>query len=98
MKTSSKGPIPVSHILVRHQYEAEDIVGLLRKGASFESLASKYSQCSSSKQGGNLGLVAPDRLDPDFADALLSLKPGEISKPIRTRFGYHLILWQKVES
>jgi parvulin-like peptidyl-prolyl isomerase len=84
--------IDVSHILVSHKYEAEDLEKLLQKGKTFAELAEKYSKCSSAKNAGHLGVVPIVRLDEDFAQAALLLKPKEISKPIRTRFGYHLIL------
>lgn len=79
------------HILVRHQFEAEDIVRLLKKGSTFEDLAKKYSICSSSQAGGFLGEVDSRRLDSDFLEAFEKLKSGEISKPLRTQFGWHLI-------
>lgn len=83
--------VHVAHILVRHQYEAEDIQKRLREGEDFEKLARVFSICSSAKQGGDLGLVPLARLDEDFAEALRGLKKDELSGPVRTRFGYHLI-------
>jgi parvulin-like peptidyl-prolyl isomerase len=84
--------IKVSHILVTYKYEAEDLERKLQSGESFEKLAQKYSKCSSSKNSGFLGVVLLSRLDEDFTQAALLLKPNEISKPVCTRFGYHLIL------
>lgn len=84
--------IRVSHILVQHQYEAEDILKLLQSGKSFEELARKYSQCPSSAEGGDLGILASERLDADFEEAALMLKPGQMtSRPLRTKFGFHII-------
>ncbi len=82
------------HILVRHQYEAEDVLRWLKDGKSFEDLAKKYSTCTSSKSGGDLGDLSGKMraLDENFAEALQSLQLGEISKPVRTQFGYHIIL------
>jgi parvulin-like peptidyl-prolyl isomerase len=91
LKATTK-EINVSHILVNHKHEAEDIERQLQKGKCFGELAQKYSQCSSAKNSGLLGLVAITRLDEDFAQAALLLKTNEISKPVRTRFGFHLIL------
>jgi parvulin-like peptidyl-prolyl isomerase len=79
------------HILVQYQYEAEDLIKKLQSGSSFEDLAQKFSKCSSSKKGGDLGLIPLNRLDSTFAEAAELLKPNEMSKPIRTKFGYHLI-------
>lgn len=86
-----KMKIKVRHILVQHQYEAEDLLRKLKEGHSFSELAKKFSLCSSSPQGGELGLVSLEKLDETFADALELLKKGEMSQPVRTRFGYHLL-------
>lgn len=84
--------IRASHILVKHRYEAEDILRALAAGKTFEELAQRYSQCPSGKEGGDLGFFARGRMDEDFEDAVFSLKSGETTlKPVRTKFGYHLI-------
>lgn len=59
--------------------------------ASFESLAREHSQDGSAPQGGDLGWSTPGRYVPEFEEALSALKPGEISQPVVTRFGVHLI-------
>lgn len=79
------------HILVKHQYEAEDIMRMLRSGKSFSDLALKYSICASGQNGGGLGEVDSRRLDPDFLEAFERLNEGQISAPTKTRFGWHLI-------
>lgn len=85
--------IRASHILVKHQYEAEDILRALKSGKSFEELARKYSQCSSAKVGGDLGVFSEGRMDEAFEESAFALKVGEItSSAVRTRFGYHIIL------
>lgn len=84
--------IRASHILVQHQYEAEDILRAMQTGKSFEDMAKKFSKCSSASQGGDLGFFARGRMDEDFEDQAFLLKVGQISaKPVRTKFGYHLI-------
>jgi peptidylprolyl isomerase/peptidyl-prolyl cis-trans isomerase C len=84
--------INVCHILVDKEYEAQDLLRALKEGKSFSDLAVKFSKCSSAKSGGDLGTVDVARLDDDFSEAALALKVGEISlKPVRTKFGYHLI-------
>ena len=60
-------------------------------GEKFEDLARKYSEDSSAKEGGNLGWMTPGQLVGEFEDAMNQLKPGEISQPVQTRFGVHLI-------
>lgn len=80
------------HILVKHKYEAEDILRKLAEGAAFEDLAKKFSTCSSAATGGDLGLISLGKADADFEEAALLLKPSEITKkPIRSRFGFHII-------
>lgn len=82
----------VAHILVGQKYEADDLLAKLKSGKSFEVLAHKFSTCSSASQGGNLGDIKIGKADPDFEEAALKLKTGEISSaPVRTRFGYHII-------
>ena len=82
----------VAHILVAHNYTAEDVLKKLKEGKDFGELARIHSSCPSSAKGGDLGPIAQGKADPDFEEAALNLKVGEISKvPIRTRFGYHLI-------
>ncbi len=82
----------VHHILVKHQYEAEDLLKKSNLEKSFAELAKKFSVCASSANGGDLGIIQIGKADSDFEAAALLLKPGEITKkPIRSRFGFHLI-------
>ncbi len=83
-----------SHILVKHEYEARDIERKLAAGDDFASLARKFSSCGSAQAGGDLGDLTGkvNRLDEVFREAAETLKVGERSGPVRTRFGYHLIL------
>ncbi|WP_373998712.1 peptidylprolyl isomerase [Bdellovibrio bacteriovorus] len=84
--------IRASHILVKHQYEADDVLRALSSGKSFEELAKRYSTCPSAAQGGDLGTFGPGRMDEDFEEAAFALKVGETTaKPVRTRFGFHII-------
>lgn len=80
-----------SHILVQHLHEAQDLEKSLAQGKSFESLARTFSTCSSAELGGWLGDLSQRNIDGEFKKALLQLKPNEISPPVKTRFGYHLI-------
>lgn len=93
MREVIRGPIRARHILVRHEFEAKDLQRKLREGVSFEELARKYSTCPSAPLGGDLGDLTKklDRLDESFREALEKLKAGEISGPVRSSFGYHLI-------
>jgi peptidyl-prolyl cis-trans isomerase C len=71
--------------------KAEQIEAQLRSGAQFERLASAVSDdATTGAQGGRLGNVSPGQLPPDLQQAVVGLKPGEISKPIQSRFGIHI--------
>jgi peptidyl-prolyl cis-trans isomerase SurA len=59
--------------------------------ADFAELAREHSQDGSSKQGGDLGWAGPGRYVPEFEQAMNALKPGEVSEPLVSRFGVHLI-------
>ncbi len=87
--TNSK--ISARHILVVNEYEANDVSKLLNEGKNFADLAKSFSKCPSATQGGDLGEFAQGRMVEAFNDAAFALKIDEVSKPIRTRFGYHII-------
>ena len=59
--------------------------------ATFEELAKTYSNDISASRGGDLGWIYPGDTVPEFEKALVSLQPGEISDPVETQFGFHLI-------
>ena len=82
----------VSHILVKTEAEATELKKRLAGGADFALLARKVSLDTTTKsKGGDLGTVKKGQTVPEFEKALMSLKPGEISEPVATQFGYHLI-------
>jgi len=83
--------IRVSHILVEKQSQALRILDELKQGASFTELARKYSQCPSAKRGGDLGFFGRGQMVREFEQAAFALKEGEVSQPIKTQFGYHII-------
>lgn len=80
------------HILVEHKFEADDLVRKIEEGTPFEKLAQDFSQCPSGKDGGDLGEFSKGMMVKPFEDAVLKLKAGEVSAPVKTQFGYHLIL------
>ncbi len=84
--------LKASHILVRHDYEAKDILKKIAEGKSFEELARDFSHCPSSRNGGLLGEFPTGKMVPAFEKALLALKPGEVSGIVKTQFGHHIIL------
>ncbi|GAB4025551.1 MAG: peptidylprolyl isomerase PpiC [Bdellovibrio sp.] len=85
------GRARAKHILVDHEYEAKDIIKKLDDGASFSELARDFSKCPSGKDGGDLGEFGKGEMVPEFEKACFSLKPDEVSGPVRTAFGYHII-------
>lgn len=84
----------VRHILVSSENEAKDLIAKLTTGkkARFEDLAKKHSKDPGAGNGGDLGWVLPANLVPEFSQAMVAMKKGEISKkPVQTKFGWHII-------
>ncbi len=79
------------HILVSTKEEAEKVLAELKKGAKFEDLAKKYSKDGSKEFGGDLGYFTYDEMVPEFSKAVFALKVGEVSKPVKTDYGWHII-------
>jgi len=75
-----------------------DVLKQARAGKDFAALAKQYSEDSTREQGGALGAFRREAMIQPFADVAFSLKPGEISEPVRTRFGWHLIKVEKVNA
>lgn len=86
------GQLRAKHILVEHSYEIDDLQKKLAAGTTFEKLAADFSMCPSGQQGGDLGNFSKGMMVRPFEEAVLALKEGEVSGPIKTQFGYHLIL------
>lgn len=80
-----------SHILVDSLEEAAGISDRLNAGAIFEELARKHSKDVTSKRGGDIGYFSAGEMVPEFEDSCVRLKIGEISGPVKTEFGYHII-------
>lgn len=83
--------IKAKHILVEKEYEAQDLIKKLDEGVAFEDLAQKFSKCPSSQNGGDLGAFGKGRMVKSFEDAAFGLNVKEVSAPVQTQFGYHLI-------
>ncbi|XP_028157943.1 putative peptidyl-prolyl cis-trans isomerase dodo isoform X2 [Ostrinia nubilalis] len=83
--------------ITRTKNEAMDLVKTYRKqivsnDTAFVDIASKYSDCSSAKRGGDLGLFGRGQMQPAFEDEAFKLKVGQLSKPVETDSGVHIIL------
>ena len=85
------GKVKASHILVEKLSKAQEIYEDLQAGEKFEQLARNFSICPSKKRGGNLGEFAKGDMVPEFWIASTKLKIGEISQPVKSKFGYHII-------
>jgi peptidyl-prolyl cis-trans isomerase C len=84
--------IKASHILVDSESTAQDVLNKLKNGANFEELAAQYSTDPSAKRNqGDLGWFTWGAMVDNFQDAAFRMKPGEISAPVKTEFGYHII-------
>jgi len=80
------------HILVATEPFAQKIIDRLDKGEKFDALAKAESMDSSKNNGGDLGWFTPGRMVPEFAGAVMALKPGEYThKPVQTQYGWHVI-------
>jgi peptidyl-prolyl cis-trans isomerase C len=82
----------VSHILVKTSAEADELKKRLAQGEDFATLARKMSVDTLTRtKGGDLGILKKGQAAPEFESALVALKPAEVSEPVATQFGYHLI-------
>jgi peptidyl-prolyl cis-trans isomerase C len=81
-----------SHILVETEEEAQAIIDDLAEGADFAELASERSVGPSGPNGGQLGWFTAGMMVPEFEEAVFELEAGEVSEPVETQFGWHVIL------
>lgn len=90
--------IHAEHILLKTRAEAQRIADEATP-QNFSELAKEYSIDPTAQQnGGDLGTVSGSQLDPAFAAAALALKPGEISRPVQTKYGWHVIMLVSVDT
>ncbi len=79
--------------------KAQKVHGEIRDGGDFSALAKKYSDCPSKSKGGDLGyFTRKNMMVEPFSAAAFAMNPGQVSNPVKTRFGYHLILVDKKEN
>ena len=90
-KVTQTERVRARHILVATEKEANDIEAKLQGGAKFEDLAKQYSLDGSKDYGGDLGYFTAPEMVPAFSDAAFKLKVGEISAPVKTDYGWHII-------
>ena len=84
--------IKCAHILVQKQSEAIAILDKIKKGEKFGKLAKELSiDTGSAKRDGNLGFFGRGKMVKEFETAAFNLQVGQISEPIKTQYGYHII-------
>ena len=84
--------VEASHILVDSEAKANEIAADIAAGKiTFEDAARQYSSCPSSAEGGSLGEFGRGQMVPEFDAAVFAMNVGDISAPVKTQFGYHLI-------
>lgn len=84
--------VTAKHILIDSEELAKEIKEKIALNElTFEEAAAKYSSCPSKEQGGNLGSFSKGMMVPEFEEVAFVLPIGEVSEPVKTQFGYHLI-------
>lgn len=79
------------HILLVSEADARAVLGEIAKGAEFTELARKRSKGPSAPRGGDLGFFRRRQMVPEFSEAAFALGAGEVSEPVKTQFGWHVI-------
>ncbi len=83
--------VKASHILVKTEEEAKNLKQEIDNGKDFAVAAREVSLCPSGQNGGDLGYFSKGQMVKEFEDAAFSMNVGEVSNPVKTQFGYHLI-------
>jgi len=86
-----KPEVKARHILVEDEATAKEVKQKLDAGEDFAELAKEYSKDATAQSGGDLGWLIESQLDQDFAKVAFQLKQGEISDPVKSQFGWHII-------
>ncbi len=90
-KKSMFDKVQASHILVDEEGLAKEIKKKLDNGEDFAKLAKEFSTCPSKEKGGDLGYFAKGEMVKEFSDVAFNMEVGQISDPVKTKFGYHII-------
>ena len=91
----SAGPVTeynASHILLESEEDAQAVIAELAEGADFAELAQERSVGPSGPNGGQLGWFTAGMMVPDFEQAVFALEVGEVSAPVQTQFGWHVVV------
>jgi peptidyl-prolyl cis-trans isomerase C len=79
------------HILVESEDEAKVVLDQLKAGGDFAALAKEKSKDPGGSDGGDLGYFTKDQMVPEFAEVAFKMYPGQLSNPVKTQFGWHII-------
>ena len=88
---SGEQEVHARHILVETEDEAKAVKAELDKGADFAELAKKKSKDPGASDGGDLGFFTKEQMVPEFSEVAFKLQPGQISDPVKSQFGWHII-------
>ncbi|MCL2134898.1 MAG: peptidylprolyl isomerase [Candidatus Bathyarchaeota archaeon] len=83
--------VQCAHILVKTLTEAQTIKARIAQGEDFSEIAKQFSLCPSGKKGGDLGIFGRGQMVKPFEIAAFQLEKGQVSDPVKTEFGYHII-------
>jgi len=84
--------VKASHLLVKTEEEVKKLREEILAGKDFAEVAKEVSMCPSGSKGGDLGYFGRGQMVPEFDAAAFSLPVGEVSEPIKTQFGWHLLV------
>ncbi len=88
---SGQEEVRARHILVEKEDEAKAITEQLKGGADFATLAKEKSKDPGGADGGDLGYFTKDQMVPEFAEVAFKMYPGQLSNPVKSQFGWHVI-------
>ncbi len=83
--------VRAAHILVDTKSQASGLKNRIEGGEDFAKMAKQFSKCPSGQRGGDLGYFGRGQMVPEFETAAFNLPKGEISEPVETDFGWHII-------
>lgn len=96
-ETPSAEKIRARHILLETEAEAKLVISLLEEGRDFAAVAKEFSIGPSAEKGGDLGFFGRGQMVPAFEEAAFALGVGDVSAPVKTKFGWHVIKVEEQE-
>ena len=91
-KMTETTQVAAKHILVSTEEKADELFNKIQNNeTTFEDAAREFSNCPSKSNGGDLGFFGRNMMVKEFENAAFALNVGEVSKPVKTQFGWHLI-------